>query len=232
MKKIKTLGIVMAVVLMLVVAAFAVLAAMGIFHIETDESGKISFSPIDKQSEWEMPLSGKTAVIKTELGDITIALADCPAAEEFVVLDNMGYFEGAVFSTLAENMFIKAEVNGPAFETEDTPFACTNGTVCFVKEEETFPSFFIVTNKKLSGLSDAYMQENGFDKEKIAFYKELGGMPEYEGKSVAFAKVTSGMEVAEKIAAKENSGYTGGYSAAEPVKILSIEIIYPTETNQ
>ena len=37
--------------------------------------------------------------------------------------------------------------------------------------------------------------------------------------------------VDEKIAKGENSGYTGGFSALEPVKINSVEISFPTEEN-
>ena len=36
--------------------------------------------------------------------------------------------------------------------------------------------------------------------------------------------VLNGTETIEKIASGENSGYTGGYSAAEPIKITSAEI--------
>ena len=43
--------------------------------------------------------------------------------------------------------------------------------------------------------------------------------------------VVSGSDVIEEIKNGENSGYTGGFSALEPVKINSVEISFPTEEN-
>ncbi len=236
MKKIRILGLVTMIILILIIAAFALLAAFGVLRIEENADGSgshIIFSPIGEKNELEMPLSGKNAAIKTELGDIVIALAESPAAEEFINLDNRGSFDGAEFSVLAKDMFIQAEVNDPAFETEKNSYACIYGRVGFVMDEEkAAPSFFIITNKKLSGLSESYMKENGFDKEKISLYEKNGGMPEYEGKVIIFGEVISGMETAEKIAKGENAGYTGGYFAENPVAIKNIEISYPTETTE
>ena len=100
-----------------------------------------------------------------------------------------------------------------------------NGAVGFVLDGKTAaPSIFIITNTALSGFSKAYMTEKAFDEDKIALYEKMGGVPEYEGRVLVFGMVVSGMETAEKIAAGANSGYTGGYSAAEPQKIISAEI--------
>ena len=233
MKKLKTLGIIMGALLVLFVAAFAVMAALGIFTVETGEGGGISFNPIVMKKNWEIPLSEKTAVIKTEKGEIKIALADCEAAEKFSELAKSGMYLESAFDTVAEDLFISASANGENFEAEMTSYACVYGAVGFVLEgEKAAPDFFIVTKNGLSGLSESFMTEQGFDEEKIAFYKENGGIPEYEGKVIIFGKVLSGMETAEKIAKTENSGYTGGYKPAEAVKIISAGIIEPEETTE
>ena len=237
MKKIKTLGIAAAVVLVLVLGVFAILAALGILRIETDENGKseVIFTPVEEKNsalEWQtVETSGDiTATIKTELGDIVIKLGEGAAAEKFISLDNAGAFDSSEFVTLAENMFIQASASEENFEAEQTEYGCFYGSVGFALDgEKASPSFFIITASELSGTSKAYLSSNIADEERAALYEKFGGMPEYEGKVLIFGQVTSGMEVAKAIAVGENSGYTGGYSAAEPVKILSVEISYPTE---
>lgn len=235
MKKLRILGLVTILVLIVILSAILIIFALGMLKIEEKPDGsgsEIVFTPVEEKDPWEIPDSAeRTAVIKTEMGDITIRLSDTAPAEEFINLDNGGAFEGAEFSVMAKDMFIQANINDPSFETAKTDFACVYGTVGFVMDGDmTSPSFFIITNKKLSGLSESYMKEQGFEKEKIAFYEEKGGMPEYEGKVVIFGKVISGMNIAEKIAKTENAGYTGGYLAETPVPVTDVEIIYPTET--
>ncbi|MBQ7875043.1 MAG: peptidylprolyl isomerase [Oscillospiraceae bacterium] len=254
MKKIKTLGIATMIILVLAIGILAVLAALGFFETvpnenensgsgeisgESEFSGSIDINPEDEPSkevtsllEWQTSeTSGDiTAAIKTDLGDIVIKLADCSAAEKFIALDNSGVFDSAAFSTLAKDMFIQASVLGESFAAEETDLGCFYGAVGFViHDSEATPSFFIITAEELSGVSSAYLIQHEFSKERASLYKEFGGIPEYEGKVLIFAQVVSGMETAKTIMNSENSGYSGGYSAAEPVKINDIEISYPTE---
>ena len=239
MKKIKILGIVSTIFIILIMAVLAVLAAFGFFSYETDPEGKteIILNPIENKNPeyaWQISETGGdiTAVIKTSAGDIEIKLADCAAAEKFIGLDNSGAFENAEFITLAENMFIQTGTYGESFPLEQNGFACINGAVGFVMEgENAAPSLVIITAKELSGNSSAFIEKSALDKEKAKLYEEFGGMPEYEGKIAVFGMVLSGTEVIESIASGETSGYTGGYSALEPVKIISVEISYPTEIN-
>ncbi len=239
MKKIKTLGIVTMIFLLLIIVVFTVLAAFGFLRIETDSEGhsEIIFTPLEEKNdlfEWQTSKTEGdiTAAIKTDAGKILIKLGDCAAAEEFIKLDNSGAFENTEFLTLAENMFIQTGVYGESFETEQNGFACINGAVGFVMDEvKAAPSIVIITAEKLSGASSAFLKNNRFNEEKTDLYAEFGGIPEYEGKIIIFGMVVSGTETIEKIASGENSGYTGGYSALEPVKINSVEISYPTEEN-
>lgn len=237
MKSIRILGIITMLLLVLMVIAMALLVVFGVIKISPKEDGtgnEIIFSPIAEKSNFRIPADAKnTAVIKTELGDITLRLSESSASEEFIALDNFASFDGAEFSVAADNMFIQSNISASAFSVEKTGFACIGGAVGFImNEEEVTPSFVIITNKELSGLSKAYIKEQAFDEEKAALYNDFGGMPEYEEKLNIFAEVISGFDVIEKIAAKNNSGYTGGYVIEEPVKILSVEIIYPTETTE
>ena len=226
MKKLKTLGIITIVFLLLIITAFAVVAALGFFQNETGGETVIEpEKPLEQQKSWIVPEGGKTAVLKTEAGEIKILLSDSAAAEKFIEFVNSGAVSGIGFETLAENMFIQTGIFGENFAAEKTDFACVNGAVGFVLDgENAAPSFFIITNTEITGFSKSYMTEKSFDEEKAAYYLEKGGVPEYEGKVIIFGKVVSGTETIAKIASGENSGYTGGYSAAEPIKITSAEI--------
>ena len=103
---------------------------------------------------------------------------------------------------------------------------------CFVMEEGTaYPSIVIITAEELSNASKGFLKNSGFDEERIELYENFGGIPEYEGKIAVFGMISSGENVIEKIKNSENSGYTGGFSLLEPIKIKSVEISYPTEEN-
>ncbi len=239
MKKIKTLGIITMVFLVLIIAAFALLAALGILKIETDEEGKseIIFTPAENKNEFLIWQTSETegdvtAVFKTDLGNFEVKLGNCAAAEKFIELDNAGIFDGMEFSVLAENMFIQTAVSGESFSAEKTEFAAINGAVGFVFEDEkAAPSLVIITAEKLSSVSKAFLSESGFDKERTAIYEKFGGVPELSEKVLVFGMVVSENGVIERISNSENSGYAGGYSPLEPVKINSVEISFPTETN-
>ena len=239
MKKIKTLGIIATVFLLLIISVFAVLAALGIFKIETDESGQseIIFNPAFSENKflnWQTAETegDLTAVFKTDSGKFEVKLADCAAAEKFIELDNAGTFDGMEFSVLAENMFIQTSLSGENFSAETNEFACIEGAVGFVFEDgEASPSLVIITAKELSSVSKGFLKESGFDEERTSAYENFSGVPELEGKILVFGMVSEGKETVEKISKKENSGYVGGYSPLEPVKIKSVEISYPTNAN-
>ena len=239
MKKLKTLGIVSTIFLVLVMAVFAVFAALGFFEIKTDENGRneIIFSPfVDKNKVFDWQVSKTegdiTAVFKTSEGNFEVKLGDCSAAEKFIELKNAGFFDEAEFSVAAENMFIQTSVSGEGFSIEENEFGCINGAVGFVMEEgKTYPSIVIITAEELSNASKGFLKNSGFDEERIELYENFGGIPEYEGKIAVFGMISSGENVIEKIKNSENSGYTGGFSLLEPIKIKSVEISYPTEEN-
>ncbi len=202
MKNIRTLGIITTVFLIIIIAALAVLAALGIFSKipENTLPGDISIEEGTSEAEKEeWNPGGKTAFIKTSAGDIEITLANCAAAEKFIELAESGVFASAEFVTLAKDMFIQTGTYGEGFAFDENENPCVNGAAGFVIEDDlAFPSLVIITGDDLS--------------------KELSG------KVLVFGKVTSGMDAVYEIASGENSGFTGGYSAANPVAITEIEI--------
>ena len=128
-------------------------------------------------------------------------------------------------------MFVQCPaLSAETFGAEQNELACVYGAVGFAMDGgEISDSLFIVTAKALSGMSSAYISEHGFSAERAALYTEHGGMPEYEGKALIFGQVLSGFDVLDSIAAGKTSGYTGGYTAESPVKILSVTINRPAE---
>lgn len=202
MKKLRALGIITVLMLVLIIIALAVFAALGLFGGAQNENPP-EITPDSSEIEISKPEETKTAVIKTDSGDIIIELADCSAAEKFIELNNSGAFSAAEFKTLAENMFIQTNLCGEGFSFMETSLPCEKGAVGFVIEgEKAFPSIVIMT-------------------------EDLSA--EFEGGVLVFGKVVSGTEIVDSIASGENSGYTGGFSALEPVKINDIEIIIPEE---
>ena len=69
------------------------------------------------------------------------------------------------------------------------------------------------------------------DEERAKVYEKFGGVPEYEENVLVFGAVVSGNEVIKAISEGKNYGFTGGFSALEPVKINSVEIIFTTAEN-
>ena len=237
MKKIKILGIVSAVLIVFVLAVFVVLAATGFLKTEglKEESSGIIISEAKNEAfEWQTKETEGdiTATIKTDSGDIVIKLGDCAAAEKFIELSESGAFENAGFNIAAKNMFLQTENCGEGFSFEKNSFAPINNAVGFVVEDgKAYPSLVIITAKEISKTSSLFLSENGADKEKTKLYKDFGGIPEYEEKLLVFGMVVSGKEVIEAIFEGENSGYTGGYSLLEPIKINELKISFPEEIN-
>ena len=236
MKKLKILGIVSMVLLVLILAMFIVLAATGFLKTEkTEESSGIIISEAKNEFyEWQTKETEGdiAATIKTDFGDIVIKLSDSSASEKFIELSNSGAFENISFNIAAKDMFLQTENCGEGFLFEKNGFAPINNAVGFVIEDgKAYPSLVIITAKELSKTSSLFLSEKGADKEKTKLYKDFGGVPEYEEKLLVFGMVVSGTEAIEAIFEGENSGYTGGYSILEPVKINELKISFSEKIN-
>ncbi len=235
----KKLGTAAVILMILVCAAAVIVAVIGFLGdgeasigdflngvtVEEDTAPELRW----QTSETEGDI---TAVIETSFGKIVFKLDDSAAAARFI--SNAGAFGRASFSTIAKDMFIQA----PALSSSETDYeenglGCFYGAVGFAGEDgKIYDSLVIITAKELSGISKAYISGENFDQERAEFYEEFGGVPEYESKVQIFGQVVEGFDVLEKISAVETSGYTGGYSAAEPVEIISVSISYPKTEGQ
>ena len=220
------------------IIVIAALAVAGIIKIDrpagsgkvensTEESGSAVLVEEEKcrDLEWQTADAAPedvTATVETEAGSFVLKFAE---------LAEGGSFAAAPFATLAENMFVQCPaLSAETFGGEQNELACVYGAVGFAMDGgEISDSLFIVTAKALSGMSSAYISEHGFSAERAALYTERGGMPEYEGKALIFGQVLSGFETLNSISSGKTNGYTGGYAAENPVKILSVTINRPAE---
>lgn len=230
----KKLGVFAVVVMILVCAAALAVAVMSFLKggespvkdilggviIEQEKNPKLIWQTGETEGD-------VTAVIKTDLGEIVFKLDESKAAERFI--ESAGNFGGASFETVAENLFIQVPaLSKNSEEYEENDLCCFYGAVGFVSEDgKVSDSLVIITANELSGVSKAYISGENFDLERAEFYKDFGGVPEYEGKIQVFGQVVEGFGVLEKIAAAETSGYTGGYAAKNPVEIISVTVCSP-----
>lgn len=230
------------------IIAVAVLAVAGIITIdkqvgsasadkaENEEPPAVIAEAKNKDLEWqtaELSSEDITATVETEAGSFVIKLYPGAAADRFALIAGEGSFASVGFSTLAENMFIQCPaISEETFGAEQNELGCIYGAVGFAMDgEEISDSLFAVTAKTLSGMSRAYIDEHGFPSQRAELYESLGGMPEYEGRVFIFGQVISGFEVLDSIAEGRTSGYTGGYAAENPVKIISVSI-NPSEVEE
>ncbi len=238
---------IVAMVLGVAIIVIAALAVAGIIKIDrpagsgkvensTEESGSAVLVEEEKcrDLEWQTADAAPedvTATVETEAGSFVLKLYPGAAADKFAELAEGDSFAAAPFATLAENMFVQCPaLSAETFGGEQNELACIYGAVGFAMDGgEISDSLFIVTAKALSGMSSAYISEHGFSAERAALYTERGGMPEYEGKALIFGQVLSGFETLNSISSGKTNGYTGGYAAENPVKILSVTINRPAE---
>lgn len=219
----------------------AVLAVTGVIRIDrpagSDDAEALSSESQSvtveeeksKDLEWQAADAAPedlTATVETEAGALVLKLYPGAAADKFAELAESGGFADAPFATVAENMFIQCPaLSGETFGAEQNELACVYGAAGFATDGgEISDSLFIITANGLSGMSSAYISEHAFAAERAALYASRGGMPEYEGRVLIFGQVISGFDVLDTIAAGATNGYTGGYAAEKPVKILSVTI--------
>lgn len=162
----------------------------------------------------------KYAVIKTNMGDITVKLFESQApkaVENFTTHAENGYYNGLIFHRVIKDFMIQGgdptgtgcggeSIWGSAFEDEFTPELHnlrgalsmansgpnTNGSQFFIVEAPTVPENML---SQMSELSDM-----GFPADAIEEYKQIGGTPWLDFRHTVFGQVTEGMDVVEKIA--------------------------------
>ncbi len=182
------------------------------------------------------------ANMHTSLGDIKIKLFPkfAPkAVENFVTHSKEGYYDGLIFHRVIKDFMIQGgdptgtgmggeSIFGSSFEDEFDPMLhnlrgalsmanagpCTNGSQFFIVQAKEVPFSML---SQMEGMS-----ENGFPKEVVEDYKELGGTPWLDFRHTVFGQVFEGMDTVDAIASVEVT--SGNDKPVNDVKILSIDI--------
>lgn len=237
-----TIAIAAAVIIGIGIIVLAALALTGVIKTGIDNGDTIGGDGIldnenqitieEEKSEalaWQTAEPGDedvVAVFETEVGSFSVKLFSGKEGEAFKTLAAQGAFSDREFSTVAKDMFIQTGAqNTDICENTENELGCFYGAVGFVIDGSSVSdSIVIITADKLSGTGKAYVSENGFSAERTELYKSLGGIPEYEGKVLVFGQIISGFDAIASVADSETDGYTGGYTAKEPIKIISVTI--------
>lgn len=165
---------------------------------------------------------GTTAMIETDLGDITFEIFNQSApvaSENFINLAEAGYYDGVVFHRIVDNFVIQGGdpegtgTGGPGYDIQDEPVVGEYGRGIVAMARTGAPNsagsqFFIVVD----------------DEARLAL--ETAGAS--AGKYVIFGRVTAGMEVVDQIVAGEKTGQNGDI-AVDPVVMDVVTIQRPGE---
>jgi peptidyl-prolyl cis-trans isomerase B (cyclophilin B) len=161
-------------------------------------------------------VNGPKAVVKTNMGDITIQLfpEEAPkTVENFVGLSEKGYYDGVIFHRVIPNFMIQGgdptgsgmggeSFFGGNFEDEFSPSLFNlNGALSMANAGPNTNSsqFFIVTMNDIPAQMVSQLEGAGFPEEIIEAYKQKGGTPWLDQKHTVFGHVVKGYEVAEAI---------------------------------
>lgn len=162
-------------------------------------------------------VSGPTAVISTNYGDITVQLFPEQApktVENFVTLARRGYYDGVNFHrVIADFMIQGGDPTGTGDGGESAfgePFADEFSKKLFnlrgaLSMANAGPNtngsqFFIVQNQHLSPEMNVQMEVAGYPKKVIEAYAN-GGTPWLDFHHTVFGQVIAGMDVIDQIAA-------------------------------
>lgn len=162
-------------------------------------------------------VSGPTAVISTNYGDITVQLFPEQApktVENFVTLARRGYYDGVNFHrVIADFMIQGGDPTGTGAGGESAfgePFADEFSKKLFnlrgaLSMANAGPNtngsqFFIVQNQHLSPEMNVQMEVAGYPKKVIEAYAN-GGTPWLDFHHTVFGQVIAGMDVIDQIAA-------------------------------
>lgn len=162
-------------------------------------------------------VSGPTAVISTNYGDITVQLFPEQApktVENFVTLARRGYYDGVNFHRVITDFMIQGgDPTGTGAGGESAfgePFADEFSKKLFnlrgaLSMANAGPNtngsqFFIVQNQHLSPEMNVQMEVAGYPKKVIEAYAN-GGTPWLDFHHTVFGQVIAGMDVVDQIAA-------------------------------
>lgn len=181
------------------------------------------------------------ATINTSMGEIKIKLfpEQAPkAVENFTTHSKNGYYDGLIFHRVIKDFMIQGgdpngtgtggeSIWGAPFEDEFTPdLHNLKGALSMANAGPgtNGSQFFIVQAGAINPMFMPQMEElvdNGFPREAIDNYKEVGGTPWLDYKHTVFGQVFEGLNVVDNIA-NTKTGFQD--KPVTDVKIISIEI--------
>lgn len=181
------------------------------------------------------------AKINTSMGEIKIKLFpdQAPkAVENFTTHSKNGYYDGLIFHRVIKDFMIQGgdpngtgtggeSIWGTPFEDEFSPdLHNLKGALSMANAGPgtNGSQFFIVQAGEINPMFMPQMEElvdNGFPKESIENYKEVGGTPWLDYKHTVFGQVFEGLDVVDNIA-NTKTGFQD--KPVTDVKIISIEI--------
>ncbi|MFL2132857.1 peptidylprolyl isomerase [Desemzia sp. FAM 24101] len=184
----------------------------------------------------EVAENEKKAVIRTNMGDITIKLFPEIApktVENFVGLAEKGYYNGIVFHRVIPDFMIQGgdptgsgmggeSLWGDSFEDEFSTEAFNiNGALSMANAgpNTNGSQFFIVTASSTPANMVAQLEAAGYPAEIVEEYKNNGGTPWLDQRHTVFGQVIDGMDVANDI-----QGVQRGFQD-KPVNDVVIEAI-------
>nr|WP_258000433.1 peptidylprolyl isomerase [Bacillus sp. Marseille-P3661] len=159
--------------------------------------------------------------MKTTKGEIKIKLFPTyapKAVENFLTHSKNGYYNGLTFHRVIENFMIQGgdpngngtggqSIWGKPFNDEFTPkLAHFPGALSMANSgpNTNGSQFFIVQTQSLGDIRLIdYMEQEGYSKNLIEKYNEVGGAPWLDNVHTVFGQVISGMEIVNQIAAVE-----------------------------
>ncbi|MFL2099676.1 peptidylprolyl isomerase [Desemzia sp. FAM 23991] len=184
----------------------------------------------------EVAENERKAVIRTNMGDITIKLFPEIApktVENFVGLAEKGYYNGIVFHRVIPDFMIQGgdptgsgmggeSLWGDSFEDEFSTEAFNiNGALSMANAgpNTNGSQFFIVTASSTPANMVAQLEAAGYPAEIVEEYKNNGGTPWLDQRHTVFGQVIDGMDVANDI-----QGVQRGFQD-KPVNDVVIEAI-------
>ena len=184
----------------------------------------------------EVAENEKKAVIRTNMGDITVKLFPEIApktVENFVGLAEKGYYNGIVFHRVIPDFMIQGgdptgsgmggeSLWGDSFEDEfSSEVFNLNGALSMANAgpNTNGSQFFIVTASNTPANMVAQLEAAGYPAEIVEEYKNNGGTPWLDQRHTVFGQVIDGMNVANDI-----QGVQRGFQD-KPVNDIVIETI-------
>ncbi len=193
----------------------------------------MTFPQLDLENQ-----TGSKAIMKTNLGDITIQLFPEQApktVENFVQLAKKGYYDGIIFHRVIPDFMIQGgdptgtgmggeSIYGEKFADEFSPELFNlRGALSMANAgpNTNGSQFFIVQKKDVPKEMMSQLTEAGFPAEIVEAYKN-GGTPWLDFRHTVFGQVVEGMDVVDKISGVQTVAQD---RPAEDVVIEGIEIL-------